>query len=154
VKRIPLLNAGVAASGSLVRFAAGFCAGAGVWPALLPCLMVCTQRMTIYTAAYAVEGRYLLRRRGVRGKEYTYFYARHPYLEKISLACFLGLLGYAFAQSVPAWTALAGVAIAAGGILYYRINGPGDKFYARYWKFLWLMFIFTFRQKMGATELK
>ena len=155
VKRTPLLNACVAASGALVRFAAGFCAGAGVWPALLPCLMVYTQRIAIYTAAYAAEGRYLLRRLAVvPGKEYTLFYAQRPYLEKISLACFLGLLGYALAQSVPVWTALAGVAIAAGGILYYRINGPGDKFYARYWKFLWLMFIFTFRQKTGATELK
>jgi len=154
VKRIPLLNAGVAASGSLVRFAAGFCAGAGVWPALLPCLMVYTQRIAIYTAAYAAEGRYLLRHRAVPGKEYTLFYARRPNLEKISLACFLGLLGYAFAQSVPVWTVLAGVAIAAGGILYYRINGPGDKFYARYWKFLWLMFIFNLQQKTGATELK
>lgn len=142
VKRIPLLNAGVAASGALIRFAAGFCAGAGGWPALLPCLLVYAQRMAIYTAAYAAEGRYLLRRRTVPGKEYTLFYARRPYLEKISLVCFLGLLGYALAQSVPVWTALAGVAIAAGGILYYRINGPGDKFYFRYWKFLWLMFIF------------
>ena len=150
VKRIPLLNAGVAASGSLVRFAAGFCAGAGGWPALLPCLLVYAQRMAIYLAAYAAEGRYLLRRRAVPGKEYTLFYARRPYLEKLGLACFLGLLGYALAQSAPAWIAPAGVAIAAGGILYYRINGPGDKFYFRYWKFLWLMFIFTFRQ----TELK
>lgn len=154
VKRIPLLNAGVAASGALVRFAAGFCAGTGGWPALLPCLLVYAQRVAIYLAAYAAEGRYLLRRRAVPGKEYTLFYARRPYLEKIGLGCFLGLLGYALAQSVPVWTALAGAAIAAGGILYYRINGPGDKFYFRYWKFLWLMFIFIFRQKTGATELK
>ena len=42
VKRIPLLNASVAASGSLVRFAAGFCAVAGGWPALLPCACSCT----------------------------------------------------------------------------------------------------------------
>jgi len=154
VKRTPLLNAGVAASGSLVRFAAGFFAGAGVWPALLPCLMVYTQRVAIYTAAYGAEGRYLLCRRAVPGKEYTMFYARRPYLEKISLACFLCLLGYAFAQSVPAWTVLAGVAIAAGGILYYRINGPGDKFYRQYWKFHWLMFVFTLRQKWGHPNSK
>lgn len=154
VKRIPLANAGVAASGALVRFAAGFCASAGGWPALLPCLLVYAQRIAIYLAAYAAEGRYLLRCRAVPGKEYTLFYARRPYLEKLGLACFLGLLGYALAQSAPAWIAPAGVAIAAGGILYYRINGPGDKFYKRYWKFLWLTFIFTLRQKTGETKLK
>jgi len=154
VKRIPLLNAGIAASGALVRFAIGFCAGAGGWPALLPCLLVYAQRMAIYFVAYAAEGRYLMQRRPVPGKEYTLFYARRPYLEKLSLVCFLGLLGYAIAQSAPVWVALAGVAIAAGGILYYRVNGPGDKFYFYYWKFLWLTFIFTLRKKTRGTGVK
>jgi hypothetical protein len=110
--------------------------------------------MAIYLAAYAAEGRYLMQRRPVPGKEYALFYARRPYLEKLSLACFLGLLGYALAQSAPAWITLAGVTIAAGGIFYYRINGPCDKFYRRYWKFLWLTFRFTLRQKTRGTELK
>lgn len=90
IKRIPLLNAGVAAFGALVRFAAGFCTGLRGWPALLPCLLVYTQRLVIYLAAYSAEGRYLLQRRAVPGKEYTLFYTRHPYLEKLGLACFFG----------------------------------------------------------------
>ncbi len=46
----------------------------------------------IYIAAYGAEGRYLLRHGTTPGKEYTLFYARHPYLEKMAMVFFLGLL--------------------------------------------------------------
>ncbi|MEW6448438.1 MAG: UbiA family prenyltransferase [Bacillota bacterium] len=139
VKRIPLLNAGMAACGSLVRFAAGYAAVGGVWPLFFPCLLVYCQRIAIYVAAYSAEGRYLLRHGTTPGKEYTLFYARYPYLERMALASFLGLLVFAIEQSVPGGIIVTGIILALCGALYYRINGPGDKIYWEGWRLLWRM---------------
>jgi len=141
VKRTPILNAGVAACGSVVRFAAGFAALAGIWPTIFSCMIVYFQRLAIYMASYSAEGRYLLSRRMIPGKKYTLFYARHPYLEKLSMVCFLGLIIYALGLSIPCSVVVTGIAIALCGAFYYRINGPGDKFYLQGWKFLWCILV-------------
>lgn len=154
VKRIPLLNAGVAASGSLVRFAAGYAAVTGVWPLLFPCLLVYCQRIAIYVAAYSAEGRYLLRHGITPGKEYTLFYARYPYLERMALASFLGLLVFAIEQSVPGGIIVTGIILALCGALYYRINGPGDKIYWEGWRLLWRMPVLICRRLGGQLRLR
>ncbi|MGQ9513321.1 UbiA family prenyltransferase, partial [Thermodesulfitimonas sp.] len=146
VKRIPLLNAGVAATGSLVRFAAGYAAVTGAWPLFFPCLLVYCQRLAVYVAAYSAEGRYLLRYGKTPGKEYTFFYARHPCLERLALALFLGLLVFALARHVPGGIVVTGIVIALLGVLYYRINGPGDRIYWDDWKVLWAVLSYGFRQ--------
>lgn len=146
VKRLPLLNAGVAASGSVVRFASGFAAMTGVWPLFFPCLLVYCQRLAIYVAAYSAEGRYLLRYGKTPGKEYTFFYARHPYLEKLTMALFLGLLVFALRRSIPGGIIITGIVLAFLGVLYYRINGPGDRVYWQGWKLLWAIWAFVSRQ--------
>lgn len=137
VKRVPLLNGGVAAWGSVVRFACGYAAMAGVGPPAFSCLLVYSQRLAIYIAAYGAEGRYLLRHGTTPGKEYTLFYARHPYLEKMAMVFFLGLLAFALEQSVPGGVIVAGVVLAFCGALYYRINGPGDRIYREGWRLFW-----------------
>ncbi|ACX52191.1 UbiA prenyltransferase [Ammonifex degensii KC4] len=137
VKRIPLINAGVAACGSMVRFAAGYAAVAGGWPLLFPCLLVYLQRLAIYVAAYTAEGRYLLKCRTTAGKEYTVFYARHPCLEKVVTILFLGVLTLALGRFIPGGIAVAGVIVLLSGVLYYRLNGPGDRIYWRDWRAVW-----------------
>lgn len=154
VKRIPLLNAGVAASGSLVRFAAGYIAVTGVWPLFFPCLLVYCQRLAVYVAAYSAEGRYLLRYGKTPGKEYTFFYAHHPYLEKLALALFLGLLVFALERHVPGGIVVAGIVIALLGVLYYRINGPGDRIYWEGWKVLGAIVTCGSRQLSARLRLK
>ena len=154
VKRAPLLNAGVAATGSLVRFAAGYAAVTGVWPLFFPCLLVYCQRLAVYVAAYSAEGRYLLRYGKTPGKEYTFFYARRPYLEKLALALFLGLLVFALERHVPGGIVVTGIVIALLGVLYYRINGPGDRIYWEGWKVLWTILSCGFRQLSAQWWLK
>jgi len=154
LKRIPLLNAGVAACGSVVRFAAGYTAVAGAWPLLFPCLLVYCQRLAVYVAAYSAEGRYLLRHGVTPGKEYTLFYARHPYLEKVAIALFLGLLVFAFKQSVPGGVIITGIVTALLGVLYYRINGPGDRVYWKGWKSLWAILASLSREFSEQFRLK
>ncbi|MGO0122085.1 hypothetical protein [Desulfothermobacter acidiphilus] len=137
IKRIPVINAGVAACGSVVRFAAGYVAVAGIWPLPFPCLLVYLQRLVIYVAAYTAEGRYLLKLGTTAGKEYTVFYARHPYLEKAVTILFLGGLALALGRFIPGGVAVAGVIVLLSGVLYYRLNGPGDRIYWRDWRAVW-----------------
>lgn len=154
VKRLPLLNAGVAASGSVVRFAAGYAAITGVWPLFFPCLLVYCQRLAIYVASYSAEGRYLLRYGKTPGKEYTLFYARHPYIEKLAVALFLGLLVFALGRSIPGGIIITGIVLAFLGVLYYRISGPGDRFYWQGWKLLWATRALVSRQLSESFRLK
>lgn len=145
-KRVPLLNGGVAAWGSVVRFACGYATVAGGGPPVFSCALVYSQRLAIYIAAYSAEGRYLLNHGITPGKEYTLFYARHPYLEKVAMASFLGLLAFALNQSLPGGVVVAGVLLALCGVLYYRINGPGDRIYWEGWRVLWAILTFVSRQ--------
>ncbi len=101
-----------------------------------PCLLVYCQRLAIYVASYSAEGRYLLRYGKTTGKEYTLFYAQHPYLEKLAVALFLGLLVFALGRSIPGGIIFTGIGVAFWGVLYYRLNGPGDKVYWQGWKLL------------------
>ncbi|MBE3573768.1 MAG: UbiA family prenyltransferase [Moorella humiferrea] len=154
VKRLPLLNAGVAAGGSVVRFAAGLCAVTGVWPMFFLCLLVYCQRLAIYVASYSAEGRYLLRYGKTPGKEYTLFYAQHPYLEKLAMALFLGLLVFALEQSIPNGIIIISIVVAFLGVLYYRINGPGDRVYWYGWKLVWATCVFVSRQLSEQFRLR
>jgi len=154
VKRVPLLNAGVAAWGSVVRFACGFAAAAGAGPLAFPCLLVYCQRVAIYIAAYSAEGRYLLRHGTTPGKEYTLFYARHPYLEKLAMASFLGLLALALEHSVPGGVIITGILLAFCGALYYRVNGPGDRIYWEGWRLLWRAPALISRRLRGRLKLR
>ncbi len=154
VKRLPLVNAGVAASGSVVRFAAGLCAITGVWPLFLPCLLVYCQRLAIYVASYSAEGRYLLRYGKTPGKEYTLFYAQHPYLEKLAVALFLGLLVFAVGRSISGGIIITGIVVVFLGVLYYRINGPGDRVYWQGWKLLGATCAFVSKQLSEQFRLK
>lgn len=129
-KRVPLANAAVAAWGAVIRFALGFAAVAGMWPGALACALVYAQRVAIYVAGYTAEGSYLTQCRvPVPGKEYTLFYSRRPYVEKLALGCFLVLCLAALFRAVPLVAVMAGVGIALGGVAYYRLNGPGDMVY-------------------------
>ncbi|OIQ60635.1 phosphoribose diphosphate:decaprenyl-phosphate phosphoribosyltransferase [Moorella thermoacetica] len=154
VKRLPLVNAGVAASGSVVRFAAGLCAITGVWPLFFPCLLVYCQRLAIYVASYSAEGRYLLRYGKTPGKEYTLFYAQHPYLEKLAVALFLGLLVFAVGRSISGGIIITGIVVVFLGVLYYRINGPGDRVYWQGWKLLGATCAFVSKQLSEQFRLK
>jgi len=136
-KKIPLLNAGVATWGSVLRFIVGYSAVAGGVPPFFSCLLVYCQRLAIYTAAYSAEARYLLRLGITTGKEYTLFYARHPYIEKVAMAIFLGLLAFAFKQFVPGGAIVTGLVLTLCGSLYYRINGPGDSIYWEGWRIMY-----------------
>jgi len=136
------------------RFAEGL-GGAGAWPALLPGALVYAQRVALYVAAYTVEGQYLLQQGLPPGKEYAAFYARHPLLQRLSLLPFVALSVWALSRHIPAGFLAAGAGLALAGLLFYRLNGPGDKLYRRiadYPRELWRLATLQLAGLAGATS--
>jgi len=128
-KPIPLFNAAVLAFGCVWRFAGGFAAVSGGWPAGAACALIYLQRISIYMNSYSAEGRYPGRLGRIAAKPSALFHARRPLIARLSFLPFLAVaMVYISRAGIPCpWFPAVGAVTVLVGITYYRVNGAGGR---------------------------